>query len=437
LDKHALHLGAAVVIVGGVVSLFDFLEKIGPFTTVAIVASAAGIALTWALSKTGYLSAQLRTNVSLALALMLGGSASVKAAQILVPGASETGVIAQVMPGVGALQNAMLSSLDRIEAQTKLTGEILEDNARREQQARDAEEQARLHHNSELKARIAEGGYSIDEVGYLAAARDNFRYIDDFRAIGVKLTEPGLRAFLAKFERQPNNAITYSEPLERFGNFLAEQREASAAVRKVVAAIGEDGKKMGAAFKANGARTAVCDAKAYTIPVAVTGLAAACALDGAAFADAYAFYFNGTYGKLMMETAVDRNAFIASSDYVASDPGELPVKKVVGPLVLSKLAGCAHYEGELTFEVDDYSTNIVSAIGGKTAAGDYFTLADDAARNGGIQSLCGGASTYGNPLCRGRVIVARGCTESPDSTIVRVLSLDSPVSKTFEGQASR
>jgi hypothetical protein len=432
LDKHALNLGAAVTIVGSVVSLCDFLEKVGPFTTVAVVASATGLMLIWALYNTGYLSAQVGKNACLALGLMLVGSASVKAAQILIPGASENGVIAQVVPGASALQNTMLSSLGRIEHQTKRVSEILEDNARRDQQARDVEAKVQSEKADEFKARIAEGGYSLDEAGYLSAARDNFRYIEDFRALGIKLTEAGLRNFLAQFERDTHQTITYSEPLERFGSFLAEQRDANAAVRKVVAAIGDDGKRMSAAYKAKGARAAVCDATGYGVPVAVEGLAAACALDGTAFADAYAFYFNGTYGKLMMLTFVDRNPFIAADAYVAADVGDLPIKKVAGPLVLSKLAGCAYYEGELTFEVDDYQTEATASIGGKSSPdGAYFTLVDEAARNGGIQSLCSGATTYGTPLCRGRVIVSRDCAESPGTTIVRLLSIDRPVSKTF------
>jgi hypothetical protein len=365
---------------------------------------------------------------------MLGGSASVKAAQMLIPGASENGVIAQVVPGAGALQNTMLSSLGRIEAQTQRVSELLEDNARRDQQARDAEERARRSNANELKARIREGGYSLDEAGYLAAVRDGFRYISDFDQLGIKLSESGLRNFLVRLEAHKEKLYIY-----RFGQFLAGRQDTSAPVRKVVADLGSDGKKMKAAFKVKGARATVCDTAAYRVPVSTEALAAACKLDGAPFAKAYAKYFNDTFAWLMYETFIDRRPDLPYYTYLANAVEELPLKKVGGPLILSKLPSCAYYEGEVTFDVAEYQNSVGDwLIGGRSSPpGDYFSVLDDEAWEGGVKDLCRGTGRQASPVCRGRVIVVRECAEQPDNIVVRVLSIDKPVVRTFGDQASR
>jgi hypothetical protein len=428
LDQHVLHLGAAIAIVGGLISLCDFLEKVGPFTTIAMLASAFGLAVAFVLYKTGYLSANFGRNACLALLLMLGGSASVKAAQSFIPGASENGVIAQVVPGASALQNTMLSSLGRIEEQTKRVSDILEDNARREQQARDAESKQRSDKIKELRALIAEGGYSLDEAGYLAAALDG-QYLEDFAQVGITISEAGLRNFLAN--------VDDNKKLSALGKFLDSRRD-TIAVRKVIADYIDDGKKMPIAFQNKGARSAVCDASAYALPIAIEQFTAACKLDGRAFAQAYAEYFNETYGRLMHATHVRADS-ISPLEYLKKSLSELPIQKVDAPLVLSKLPGCAYYQGVLSFSLDDnpYSRGD-SGWQNDEPGTSLFGIVDKAAVEGGIKNWCQ-VDSYSSPnRCRGNVIVTRDCKDTPSNTILRVFSIDKPGSKTFNQQeASR
>ncbi len=142
----------------------------------------------------------------------------------------------------------------------------------------------------------------------------------------------------------------------------------------------------------------------------------------------------------------DRSSNIEDHEYLTQSLSELPIKKVDAPLVLSKLPGCAYYQGVFSFSVNQIqaartlSGNRIYLSGHRTdrlSGDDNFIIVDKAAMKGGIKDWCE-AEYFTPPRCRGNVIVTRGCRDKPENTILRVFSIDKPGSKTFNQQeASR
>lgn len=417
-----------LAISGVLTSVSDFLKPILDFTGLFAIGSGLALFALLVLIKRRPESRQRYLGTASFCGVLLLCSAGWWGVQKVVPGANANGLIAEIVPGASAAQNALLASLGRIEQQTKRVGDLLEEGVKREREAQEAIEQARSARSNELQARIHEGGYTLDATGYLAAIADEYRYKDDFKEFGIKLTEPAFKNALKNAELKKVYSIMV---------FLFLARDDYAEVRRLLSQPSNDAKTAREAFKSKNARATVCNPGSYSLVISAQSLTSACKLEGRAFATAYASYFNSAYSRAYLD--VDIGFQVLESDYSIRALSELKITTLTEPIRFGNLPLCGYYEGEISFTfhramLDIYFERYSDAVLDSVKQESFSFMDREIAVKENLSHMCQRHATSRwteDDKCQLRVVASRSCSKPVKNQIVKILSIERPTKKIF------
>lgn len=368
-------------------------------------------------------------------------SGALATAQIFVPGASANGVTAQLVPGVGNVQDAMLSSLGRIEQQTKRVGDLLEDNVRQqkadreraERQAREGEakqkqfeaqrRQAEAQQLEEARQKIRAAGLEVSPRGLMDAAQKNdHRLIGYFRGLDITLTPEAVSKYLAEMEGPVGPSGLPAGP-GGLTSYLSNQGNATEL--GIQRAIASERDRLAATFRKSRAQSTICNPPAKTIVIAAKALREVCAADGIQFAIKFTEYFRKFW---LLAGAGTGPVTIYAGDYLKENPEELPATTVSGPMSFMKLEPCKYYRGVLSFWivakpflVEDAGTILADRPGYVVNNSNKFAFFDNASR----PALAGKCSpdkiTRSDQQCRAEVIAVSHCDSHLNAGVLKVI----------------
>lgn len=195
---------------GALTFLGDLLKPVVELTQPVLIGSVLFGGLLLILRRfAGGMKAQV-TNGAQFCGVLFVCSAALFGLQNAVPNAKTNGAIAEIVPGAGAVQNALLAALGRIEAQSQRTADILERQEKRQlEEKQKAEEQATATEQATLKEHrdtILAAGYSLDAEGVVKAYADQ-QYMLQFhyQMLKIRPTEEATRKILSEL-RNPEFA---------------------------------------------------------------------------------------------------------------------------------------------------------------------------------------------------------------------------------------
>lgn len=326
--------------------------------------------------------------------------------QNVIPGAKASGVVAEVVPGLEKVQQAMLSSLGRIEMQTKRVGDLLEQSARQQEaDKKQAEREMRDYQDkqvNDVRRKIQGFGYSLDAKGLAAAMAASDSVVFDYKSLGISLTPEAAAAQL--------NTLNDKDKISNFLDNLSSLSRDEPGARRIHATFNTEREWILKAFRQSRARDVICNPPAQAPVIAPETFKKVCALSGMEFAAKFADYFRDHWFRITGGSQDMPQAHL----YLQLAPSELPVIKLNGPIDFSKLQACKYYQRNLNFWVYEQRSGIFDAgsiLPGRPPASDSyeFYFFDDDAR----PALAKQCNRYNvkraDQQCRSEVAFLTGC----------------------------
>lgn len=325
----------------GLATFTDLLKPIGEYTLFFLVASTVvGLAAAAVRPFVRPLRPRIDRALEFCLFLFLA-SAIWWSIQVLVPGADKKGGVAEIVPGVSAIQQALMRSVGRIEDNTKRIADIMEAQAKQEAEERARAEKivAEMTKNVVMPAATPPGespielalraqGYTLDAAGLEKAVRAG-DFTSVFRFAQLQIVLP--------VDRLPGIAMAASEPLAINGFFsYLNSATSSRETVEYAARLAAFRNGIRATFQGSRAKSKLCGTE---FAISAAALETICRMDGLEFADAYIGYAQRVWG-----------ADLFSYDFSLRALGELPITRVPGVSRMGDLTKrCAYYEVETSF----------------------------------------------------------------------------------------
>ncbi|MBI1203364.1 MAG: hypothetical protein GC182_12715 [Rhodopseudomonas sp.] len=263
--------------------------------------------------------------------------------QNFIPGARANGAVAQVVPGVSALQDIVVTSLGRIESQTRRVGDLIEENAKREREenerAKKAQQDFLLKQRQATVAKLQDAGYTPDSAGMMLAAMNGYSNMPLFEQLGVKPTKD---AIAIAFARSKNINL-----IAQLRQYIVFNKDNHSLFRQAIADLSADSRSARSAYRGRNTKKELCEPKTYQLAPSDL-LQTMCTAPNGFFAALYSSFYNVAYQNLNDDGRFVQPLQIA--EYHAEAPDMLSAEAVkVSEIVPSTMNQCQIYEGNLRY----------------------------------------------------------------------------------------